>query len=132
MKIIGYLAASLTMFGFIPQIIKSLKTKSTGDISLFGLYQLALGIILWLVYAYCNKDYPLFINNLVTFLSLSFLVILYFKYNKNYNEEHLLHSESEYIVDVAYQEKHRNSWILFLMLMRAFLCEKETQSDSEK
>ena len=48
-ELIGSGAALLTMFGFVPQIIKIQKTKSVEDVSLHMLLQFALGIFLWLL-----------------------------------------------------------------------------------
>ncbi|MBU1998019.1 MAG: hypothetical protein KKE64_00810, partial [Candidatus Omnitrophica bacterium] len=49
-EIVGFSAAVLTMFGFLPQVIKIYRTKSVKDISLLAILQFTLGIFLWLVY----------------------------------------------------------------------------------
>ncbi|MCO4635346.1 Sugar transporter SemiSWEET [Streptococcus infantarius subsp. infantarius] len=44
---IGYIAACLTTFGFLPQMIKVLKTKDVESISL-GIYAMSVtGMALW-------------------------------------------------------------------------------------
>ena len=79
-KAIGITAASLTMFGFIPQIIKIYKTKSAKDISLVALLQFTLGIFLWILYGIYLKDAIIIVANSVSLSTLFIALILYFKY----------------------------------------------------
>ena len=80
--IIGFSAATLTMFAFIPQIIKIIKTKSAKDVSLITLLQLFLGVSLWIVYGIHLKDSIIIIANSVTILTLIILLCLYCNYRK--------------------------------------------------
>ena len=80
--LIGAMAAILTMFSFIPQIVKSLRTKSVKDISEITLFQLLLGAILWAAYGIHLRDTVIITANLVTLITLSILLIMYFKYDK--------------------------------------------------
>ena len=78
--IIGSTAAFLTMFAFIPQIFKALKTKSVKDVSLITLLQLSLGVSLWISYGIYLKNVIIITANSVTLVSLIILLILYFFY----------------------------------------------------
>jgi MtN3 and saliva related transmembrane protein len=78
--IIGALAATLTMFSFVPQIARSLRTKSVKDVSPVTLFQLSTGVFLWMIYGIARGDLIIIGANLVTFISLSALIYLYFKY----------------------------------------------------
>ncbi len=78
--IIGALAATLTMFSFIPQIHKSLSTKSVKDVSALTLFQLSLGVLLWLIYGIARRDAIIIVANAVTFVTLAILIFLYFKF----------------------------------------------------
>ena len=78
--LIGALAATLTMFSFVPQIIKVLKTKSARDVSLMMIVQLSLGVSLWIVYGCYLKDAVIITANSVTLTSLIILLFLYFNY----------------------------------------------------
>lgn len=78
-QVIGALAATLTMFSFIPQIVKVLKTKSAKDVSLITLLQLSLGVSLWIVYGVHLKDRIIIAANAVTLATLAVLLLLYFK-----------------------------------------------------
>ena len=63
---IGLLAATATTISFLPQVIKSWKTKETRDVSLVMYIILVIGLILWLFYGFLIKDLPLIIANIVT------------------------------------------------------------------
>lgn len=80
--LIGLSAASLTMFAFIPQIIKALKTKSVKDVSLVTLLQLSLGVSLWIIYGIHLRDAIIITANSITLFSLIILLILYFCYGE--------------------------------------------------
>ena len=79
-ELIGSGAALLTMFGFVPQIIKIQKTKSVEDVSLHMLLQFALGIFLWLLYGIHIRDSILIIANAASFFSLVVAIGLFLKY----------------------------------------------------
>jgi len=80
--IIGAMAATLTMFSFIPQIARSLRTKSVKDVSPVTLFQLSTGVLLWMIYGFYRKDPIIIFANAITFITLSVLIFLYFKYKK--------------------------------------------------
>jgi len=74
---IGLLAAFLTTTAFFPQMIKTVKTKSTGDLSL-PMYSLMFsGTISWLIYGLLKHDLPVTLANAVS--SLASFVIFYYK-----------------------------------------------------
>lgn len=81
-KIIGLSAASLTMFSFIPQIIRVWKNKSAHDVSPIMLLQLSSGVALWIVYGIYRKDEVIIIANIVTLVSLLILLYLYLLYGR--------------------------------------------------
>ncbi len=75
--IIGLLAGTLTTIAFLPQVIKTWKTKSTKDISLGMFLTFCTGVLLWIIYGTLVKDIPVVIANIAT-LSLA-STILWFK-----------------------------------------------------
>jgi len=79
-SIVGSSAALLTMFGFIPQIIKVLKTKSAKDVSLATLLGLSLGVSLWIAYGIHLKDAIIVTANSMTLITLIILLFLYLNY----------------------------------------------------
>lgn len=80
--IIGSAAATLTMFSFIPQIIKVLRTKSAKDVSPVTLIQLSLGVTLWIAYGIHLKDRIIIVANGITLITLIILLSLYFSYGR--------------------------------------------------
>ena len=80
--IIGSLAAILTMFSFVPQIIRGLKTKSVKDLSPITLFQLSLGVSLWITYGIHRKDPIIITANSVTLFTLVVLLAMYFSYRR--------------------------------------------------
>jgi MtN3 and saliva related transmembrane protein len=79
-QILGFSAAALTMFGFVPQIIKIYKTKSVKDISLVALIEFSLGIFLWVLYGIHLKNIVIIIANTVSLSTLVIALALYFRY----------------------------------------------------
>jgi len=78
---IGTLAAALSILGFIPQAVKTLRTRRTRDLSLGSWLVLLLGSILWLIYGF-NKDLlPIILVNSV--LAICSIIILITKYKIN-------------------------------------------------
>jgi len=78
--IVGLLAACLTMFGFLPQVIKIYRTKSVNDISIVTIVQFMAGIFLWLVYGIHLRNFAIILANSVTFLILIAGFVLFIKY----------------------------------------------------
>ena len=66
--ILGYIAGILVVISLIPQVIKSLKTKSTKDISLLRYIIYITGLILWIIYAILIKNGPVAIMNFIGLL----------------------------------------------------------------
>ena len=64
--ILGLLAACLTTFSFIPQMIKTWKSKSAKDVSYVMLITFNIGIFLWLIYGISLQALPIILANGVT------------------------------------------------------------------
>lgn len=64
----GYLAAAMTTLAFVPQALKTIRTRDTRSISL-GMYVVfTIGIAFWLVYGVALQSTPMILSNIVTFL----------------------------------------------------------------
>lgn len=74
--VIGLIAAAFTTTAFVPQVVKSLKTKSAKDLSLGMFAMFCFGVFLWLVYGILNKDVPIILSNAITLLLAMTLLIL--------------------------------------------------------
>lgn len=76
MSNIGFLAALLTTFSFLPQAILTLRTRKTDEISMTMYLMLNLGIICWLLYGLSLNDLAIILANSVTLLfSLPILLV---------------------------------------------------------
>ncbi len=75
-EIVGFASAVLTTSAFLPQAIKTWRTKSTNDLSplMFGLF--CFGIIGWLIYGILRSDLPMILANSVTIFLAG--IIMYF------------------------------------------------------
>lgn len=81
-NIIGFSAAILTTFGFVPQFLKTVKTKQTAGLSLHMMIQMSLGLLLWFIYGLLRKDIVLIAANSVGFLIIFSTLVIYLKYRK--------------------------------------------------
>lgn len=73
----GYLAAILSTAAYVPQVVKTYKSRSAKDLSLGMFLVLTTGVLLWLIYSVMIQKYPMILANSITLL-LS-LTLLYFK-----------------------------------------------------
>ena len=64
--IIGLVAAFLTTISFLPQVIKTVKTRDTSGISLLMYLVFVLGVTLWLAYGILLKNKIIILANLIT------------------------------------------------------------------
>ncbi len=74
--IIGLIAATFTTISFVPQVVKSWRTKSAKDLSLGMFAIFCTGVFLWLIYGIINRDLPIILSNAVTFVLAVTILIL--------------------------------------------------------
>ena len=72
---IGYAAAILATSSFLPQVVKTIRSGHTKDISLWMYLLLCSGVALWLVYGVMIHATPVIVANLVT-LALSGIILV--------------------------------------------------------
>lgn len=80
--IIGYIAAAIGTVLMLPQVIKSVRTKSAKDISSLMLAAYLLQCVLWDVYGFLLGAIPLMICNSIAFCIGLFQAILKIRYGK--------------------------------------------------
>ena len=81
----GYFAAILTTAAFLPQLIKTLKTKKADDVSLITLIMFIFGVGSWIIYGYKISSFPILIANIITFILNLFILISKIYYTKETN-----------------------------------------------
>jgi len=79
---LGAVAATLTSFGFVPQIVKMWQTKSVRDVSPITLLQMVAGVALWIVYGVHLKDPVVIIANVVSLSTLAITIAIYLRFFK--------------------------------------------------
>ncbi len=62
-SVLGLVAGFLLIIAYIPQAFKTIKTKSTKDISLLFTIFIFIGDSLWLIYGIILNSIPLIITN---------------------------------------------------------------------
>jgi len=72
---IGLIAGVCTTISFIPQVRRTLRTRSTGDLSLSMFLVFTVGVVLWLIYGILIKSMPIILANGVTFLLTGTILI---------------------------------------------------------
>ncbi|MEI2580973.1 SemiSWEET transporter [Scytonema sp. PRP1] len=78
--ILGLVAATLTTFSFLPQMLKTWQTKSAKDVSFVMLIFFNTGILLWLIYGISLNALPIILANGVTLVFNLIILWLKIKY----------------------------------------------------
>ena len=78
--ILGYVAGTLVVGSLLPQTIKSWKTKSTKDLSLWRYIIYILGLVLWVTYAIIIKNGPVAVMNGIGLALASSILYLKLRY----------------------------------------------------
>lgn len=79
-SVLGFVAGALTTFALFAQVVKTLRTKSTRDISLAMVTLTSTGIFLWFIYGLCVGALPIIVVNLISFILALTLVVMKLKY----------------------------------------------------
>jgi MtN3 and saliva related transmembrane protein len=81
-RILGLVAGMCTTISFLPQVIKTWKTRSAKDLSL-GMFSLfCIGVVLWLIYGIMMRDIPVIAANFVTLLLSTTLLIFKLRFKE--------------------------------------------------
>ena len=84
--VFGYFAAFFTAVSFLPQAIKTVRTRETAGLSLLTYLFLFLGSLSWFIYGLYLTDYPLMVtNSLTTVFTGIILYVIFSERNNKYN-----------------------------------------------
>jgi MtN3 and saliva related transmembrane protein len=75
--IVSYVAAFLTTISFLPQAIKTVKTRDTSSISLLMYSLFTVGVICWMIYGIATLQWSIIVSNAIT--AVFAVIILCFK-----------------------------------------------------
>lgn len=73
---LGLVATSLATFAFLPQVVKTWRTRSADDFSLATLLMLEAGVGLWIVYGVLRDAPAIWLGNGVTFALAGFILLM--------------------------------------------------------
>jgi MtN3 and saliva related transmembrane protein len=76
-SVTGLIAAVLTSTSFLPQALKTIRTKDTTSISLSMYILFTFGTLMWFIYGLATNNFPVWLANGFTLVLAS--IILYFK-----------------------------------------------------
>jgi len=80
--VIGYLGGFFIMISFIPQVVKSYRTKSVKDLSFWMIIATLVGTIFWIVYGFLINGKPIIVMNVIFGLIVLYQLFLKMRYNK--------------------------------------------------
>jgi MtN3 and saliva related transmembrane protein len=72
----GFVAALLTTFAFLPQVVHTWRSRSTVGLNLPMLVVLAMGIVLWVLYGIGTRQVPVVLANGATLMLVAVLLVL--------------------------------------------------------
>jgi MtN3 and saliva related transmembrane protein len=75
MTVLGLFAGTCTTLSFLPQVIRTLRTRHAGDLSAAWLLIFSVGTAAWLVYGILRSDVAVAGANGVTFALVMTLVV---------------------------------------------------------
>ena len=81
-SLLGFVAGALTTVSFWPQLWKTWRTKSAGDVSLGMLLTFSVGVLLWLLYGVLVGAWPIIVTNMITVLLTLTILILKLRYDR--------------------------------------------------
>ncbi len=85
-EIVGMIAGALSCTTFLPQVIKTWKSKSTKDVSLNMFLIASIGTTLWLVYGILIHSISIIGTNIVVLIFSLTMLLLFFK-NKDQHKQ---------------------------------------------
>ncbi|HZB62425.1 MAG TPA: SemiSWEET transporter [Microvirga sp.] len=80
LQILGFTAALLTTLCWLPQALRTIRTKDTKSLSLLTQSAFTLGVALWLAYGVFTGDAPIIFANSVTICLVSLILVLKLRY----------------------------------------------------
>ena len=80
-EIVGILAGVISCTTFVPQVIKTWRSKSTQDVSLMMFVIASIGTSLWLIYGILIDSFSLIFTNVIVVILSLIMVVLKLKYN---------------------------------------------------
>ena len=81
-EILGTVGSLILCASAIPQIFKTYRTKSSGDLSIVYLATLMFGLMLLMVYSIYVRDFVFIFGNTLALSSTGVMIFFWFKYRE--------------------------------------------------
>ena len=78
---IGYAAAVVSTFVFVPQVIRTWRLKSARDLSMATLVMMCAGLALWVIYGVLTRQIPVIASNGIVFVMSSSILAMKIKFD---------------------------------------------------
>lgn len=78
---LGYFAGFLTTISFLPQVVKTWKTRSASDLSLGMFSVFSVGVFCWLVYGFLLQEMPMIFWNAATLVLIMIILFMKLKFD---------------------------------------------------
>lgn len=72
---LGFMAGTITVVSFIPQVVQVWRTRRTRDLSFGAFALLASGAILWLAYGVLTRDWPVIATNFAVLMLVGAILV---------------------------------------------------------
>lgn len=79
-KVVGYTASAVTVFTFLPQVIKTWKERSAKNVSLMMFVIAIANEVLWIWYGVLVNDLIIILTNIVMMCMASVMIYLKLRY----------------------------------------------------
>jgi MtN3 and saliva related transmembrane protein len=79
-SVVGYIASAITVFTFLPQVVKTWKEKSAKSVSLLMFIIAISNEVLWVAYGFMRHDMVIILTNIVMMCMASFMIYLKIRY----------------------------------------------------
>lgn len=80
---IGMIAGLLTSVASVPQVLKTMRSRHTRDLSIWQPLLLTVGVALWLIYGMLIRDIPLILANITPLLCNLALTVMKLRFRSN-------------------------------------------------
>ena len=79
-EVLGYTAGTISSLTFLPQVIKTWKSKSAGDISLLMFLFATASVVIWLIYGILKENGAIIYTNATILVLSSVMLVFKFRY----------------------------------------------------
>lgn len=82
LTLLGFVAGTLTTLSFVPQVVKTARTRRCDDLSLGMLLAFGTGVALWLAYGIWLRALPIIVANAVTLVLIAAMLAMKLMYRR--------------------------------------------------